>query len=112
VRLLSPATVAAMTRNHIPGISSLFNGQVIPEASWGLGWGVQGEKKAERDGSLRSAQSFDHGGLGGVFLWVDPTYEIVGAYFSVVQRVLPPFDNPDWSADLFMNMATAAIVDV
>jgi CubicO group peptidase (beta-lactamase class C family) len=112
VRLLSPATVAAMTRNHIPGISSHYDGEVFPEASWGLGWSVLGEKKAERYGSLRSAQSFEHGGNGGVFLWVDPVYEIVGAYFSVVLRVLPPFDNFDWSADLFMNMATASIVDV
>jgi CubicO group peptidase (beta-lactamase class C family) len=112
VPVLSPATVAAMTRNHIPGISSLFSGQVFPEASWGLGWDVLGEKKAERDGSLGSPQSFQHGGLGGVYLWVDPIYEIVGAYFSVVLRVLPPFDNHDTNIDLFMNMATAAVVDI
>jgi CubicO group peptidase (beta-lactamase class C family) len=112
VRLLSPATVAAITRNHIPGISALFSGQVFPEASWGLGWDILGEKKAERDGSLRSTRSFQHGGLGGVFLWVDPVYEIVGAYFSVVLRLLPPFDTGDWNADLFMNMVTAAVVDI
>jgi CubicO group peptidase (beta-lactamase class C family) len=112
VRVLSPAAVAQMTRNQIPGISSQYDGEVFPEASWGLGWSVVGEKKAERYGSLYSAHSFDHGGLGGVLLWVDPLYEIVGAYFSVGLRVLPPFDNHDWNADLFMNMATAAVVDV
>lgn len=112
VCLLSPATVATMTRNHIPGISSLFNGQVFPEASWGLGWGILGEKKAERDGTLRSPQAFEHGGAGGVYLWVDPVYEIAGAYFSVVLRVVPPFDNYDWNPDLFMNMVTAAVVDI
>jgi CubicO group peptidase (beta-lactamase class C family) len=112
VRLLSPATVAAVTRNHIPGISALFSGQVFPEASWGLGWDILGEKKAERDGSLRSTRTFQHGGLGGVFLWVDPVYEIVGAYFSVVLRLLPAFGNLDWNADLFMNMVTAAVVDI
>jgi CubicO group peptidase (beta-lactamase class C family) len=111
VRLLSPATVAAMTRNHIPGISAQLDGEVFPEACWGLGWSVLGEKKAERDGALRSPRSFDHNGGGGVFLWADPVYEIVGAYFSVVLRVLPPFDNRDWNADLFMNMVTAAVLD-
>jgi CubicO group peptidase (beta-lactamase class C family) len=112
VRVLSPAAVVQMTRNQIPGISGRYDGEVFPEVSWGLGWSVLGEKKAERDGSLRSAQSFDHGGGGGVFLWVDPVYEIVGAYFSVVLRVLPPFDNHDWNTDLFMNMVTAAVVDI
>jgi CubicO group peptidase (beta-lactamase class C family) len=111
VRLLSPATVAAMTRNQIPGINARYGEEVFPEACWGLGWNVFGEKKAKRDGALRSPRSFDQGGAGGVFLWVDPVYEIVGAYFSVVLRVLPPFDNHDWNIDLFMNMVTAAVVD-
>lgn len=44
--------------------------------------------------------------------WVDPVYEIVGVYFSVVLRDLPPFGIPDWCADLFMNAVTAAVVDV
>jgi CubicO group peptidase (beta-lactamase class C family) len=101
-----------MTRNQIPGISARYDGEVFPEASWGLGWSVLGEKKEERDGSLRSAQSFDHGGAGGTFLWVDPTYDLVGVYFSVVLRVLPPFANLDWCRDLFMNMVTAAVVDI
>ena len=101
-----------MTRNQIPGISARLHDEFFPEASWGLGWSVLGSKKALRDGSLRSAQSFDHGGAGGVLLWVDPVYELVGAYFSVVLRQLPLFDNPEWNADLFMNMATAAVVDV
>src|SRR5262249_35811425 len=84
VRILSPATVAEMTRNQIPGISARYDGEFFPEASWGLGWGVHGTKKAIRDGSLRSVRSFEHSGFGGVLLWVDPVYELVGAYFSVV----------------------------
>jgi CubicO group peptidase (beta-lactamase class C family) len=112
LRVLSPAAVAQMTRNQIPGISARYDGEVFPEASWGLGWSVLGEKKAERDGSLRSSQSFDHGGAGGAFLWVDPVYEIVGVYFSVALRILPPFDNMDWCRDLFMNMVMAAVVDI
>jgi hypothetical protein len=42
--VLSPAAVAQMTRNQIPGISARYNGEVFPEASWGLGWSVLGEK--------------------------------------------------------------------
>jgi CubicO group peptidase (beta-lactamase class C family) len=110
-RVLSPAAVAEMTRNQIPGIVSTYDGQFFPEASWGLGWSVLGNKKAERTGSLRSAQSFDHDGLGGVLLWVDPVHEIVGVYFSVALRELPPFSGiPDWCADLFANAVTAAVV--
>jgi CubicO group peptidase (beta-lactamase class C family) len=91
VRILSPATVAEMTRNQIPGISARWGEESFPEACWGLGWRVPGNNRGIRDGSLRSGRSFEHGGFGGVALWVDPVYELVGAYFSVVPRHLQPF---------------------
>jgi len=83
-RILSPATVHAMTRNQIPGISARYGDQFFPEASWGFGWSVKGDKKciayAE---TLQSPETFCHSGLGNVFLWVDPVYEIVGCYFGI-----------------------------
>lgn len=102
-RVLSPASVAEMTRNQIPGIGARFGDEFFPEASWGLGWGIRGNKKY--GGTLISPRTFDHGGSGGVFLWVDPVYEIVGLYFSV------SIQSGKWNADLFVNAVTAAVID-
>ena len=104
-RILSPASVTEMTRNQIPGIGSGHGDEFFPEASWGFGWSVCGSKKSLNYAeTLHSPKAFTHGGAGGTFLWVDPVYEIAGAYFSV------RFERS--CADLFMNAVTAAVVDV
>jgi CubicO group peptidase (beta-lactamase class C family) len=109
--VLSPPTVAAMTRNQIPGIgTSMFN-EFFPEAGWGFGWDVRGDKKPMYDGTLCSPNTFLHGGASGVYIWVDPVYEIVGVYFSVVLRPTVDGEHLDWSADLFLNAVTAAVSD-
>jgi len=100
-RVLSPASVAAMTRNQIPGISARFGDEFFPEASWGLGWDIHGNKKS--GGSIYPREAFGHGGIGGVFFWMDPIYKIVGVYFSVMLA--------DWNADLLMNAVMAGAVD-
>ena len=118
-RVLSSATVSAMTRNQIPGISATHDGQFFPEASWGLGWGVHGPKKCLADGeALSSAELVSHGGLGGTFVWVDPACEMVGVYFSVHSKGGTPAGvnvsqegQMGWRSDLFVNAATAAVVD-
>jgi CubicO group peptidase (beta-lactamase class C family) len=99
-----------MTRNQIPGISSRWVDEFFPEATWGLGWGIHGNKKALRGGSLHSPQAFSHGGSGGTYFWVDPVYDLVGVYFSVVLEMI---DNLHAKAgfDLFMNAVTAAVVE-
>jgi len=122
VRILSPASVTEMTRNQIPGIGSQYKGQFFPEASWGFGWSIRGNKKslgyAE---ALQSSEAFLHGGSGGVFLWVDPIYEIVGVYFSVASHgAMTTLERFEESlridlmrrVDLLINAATAALVDV
>ena len=45
-RVLSPASVGAMTRNQIPGIPAVFGDENFPESEWGLGWGMHCTKKA------------------------------------------------------------------
>jgi len=110
VSILSPAAVAEMTRNQIPGIGAQIPGEIFPEASWGLGWSIHGNKRALQGGSLHSPQAFDLTGAGGVYLWVDPVYEIVGVYFRVtIERI----DDIRFKScrDLFMNAVTAAVVD-
>ncbi len=109
-RILSPAAVAEMTRNQIPGISAQHGGEFFPEASWGLGWSIHGNKRALQGGSLHSPQAFAHSGGGGVFVWVDPVYEIVGVYFSVALERIDDIRSKV-CYDLFTNAVTAAVVD-
>jgi len=110
VRILSPASVSEMTRNQIPGISSRWVDEFFPEATWGLGWSIHGNKKALRGGSLHSPQAFSHQGAGGIGVWVDPVYDLVGVYFSVVLEMIDSL-HAKTCFDLFMNGVTAAVVD-
>lgn len=111
-RLLSPTSVVAMTRNQISGINARFDNEFFPEASWGFGWSVGNHhKQAMYDGTLWSPGAFAHGGAGGVALWVDPVYEIVGVYFSVVPHATADGKHHEWSYDLFLNAVMAAVVD-
>lgn len=86
-RILSRATVAAMTRNQIPGTGTNFFGDVHPEANWGYGWNIYGGDNWKYfPGTLMSPEAFNHPGAGGVFMWEDPTYEIVGVYFALTLK--------------------------
>ena len=110
-RILSRATVTEMTRNQIPGIDTRYGGEYHAESSWGYGWAIHGyEKWADYDGSLHSSQAFLHGGAGGVYLWADPVYELVGVYFSVLLERKGPRSNV-WCVDLFMDAVMGAIDD-
>jgi serine-type D-Ala-D-Ala carboxypeptidase len=110
-RILSPASIAVMTRNQTPGISAVYRNQRFPESSWGFGWSVHGYKTGWC-GGLYSPEAFEHWGAGGAYVWVDPTYDLVGVYLSTAE----------WGGedqvyetamrnDLFTDAATAAIVD-
>jgi len=103
-RVLSRAAVSEMTQDQVPGLSAQFRDEFIPEASWGLGWNVHGRKRALGDGSLQSPQAFYQGNSGGPLLWVDPVYEVVGIYFSLVLEWI----EEEWPGDLFMNAVTAS----
>jgi len=109
-RILSPAGVAAMTRNQIPGIGAEFYGQVFPEASFGYGWSVHGDKTG-MCGGLYSARAFEHWGRGGSYFWVDPDLAIVGVYLSATAWSLDTVVH--WfrynRADLFQDAVTAAV---
>ena len=100
-RILSPITVDTMTRNHIPGVSAEYEDQVFKSACWGLGWNVR-ETKMDDSGNLRSPQSYDHGGWGGVRFLMDPEYEFLWVYLSVEGK---------FTKDLFSNAAMAAIIE-
>ena len=107
-RILSPASVALMTRNQIPGVSATFGSEYFPEASFGFGWDVPGRKHAWIYGSLASPRTFEHVGNGGTQVWVDPDHAVVGVYFSTVLEQSPDGEWR-WAGDLFQNAVIAAV---
>jgi CubicO group peptidase (beta-lactamase class C family) len=109
-RVLSPLSVAEMTRDQIPDLKAMYSPELFLHAGWGLGWGIQGNKKGLYYPTLASPRAFSHGGAGGVQLWVDPTYEMVTAYFGVTQ-VWAAFERERRPFDLFVNAVMAAVVD-
>ena len=117
VRVLSPTTVAAMTRNQIPGLSSGYADEVFREGSWGFGWSVLSDWKGVAWGlGLSSRRAYCHSGMGLAFLWVDPEYELVGAYLPAedTSRLLGRYPweiRRNSGAFLFADAVTAAIVD-
>jgi serine-type D-Ala-D-Ala carboxypeptidase len=108
--ILSLATVAEMTRNQIPGISAQFFDEFIPEAGWGYGWDITGNKKARDYPSLDSSLAFGHAGSGGVFLAVDPTLDTVCVYFSVAKIRSAEVPMPVGCFDLFANVVAASVL--
>jgi CubicO group peptidase (beta-lactamase class C family) len=111
VRVFSPVTVAAMTRNQIPGIRAKYFDEEFPEAGWGLGWSTHENYKGEVYGEqLLSDSAYGHGGASGVVLWMDPERDLLFVFFSVILQELD--DRPMLGADLFMNMVAASVEDV
>lgn len=117
-RILAPTTIAAMTRNQIPGIGAHYLGYYFPEACYGLGWQVvrdwQGPAWAL---TLASRTAYCHGGWGGSVLWIDPAYELVGVYLpaQILPEDLPKSPAP-WLPDcgwrLFADAMTATIEEL
>jgi CubicO group peptidase (beta-lactamase class C family) len=83
-RIISPATVKMMTRDHNAKVPpSDWFGRVFG-ANWGLGWDLKGDKTDDH-GFLRSPRSYNHGGYGGACLLIDPDYDLVfSGYFCEV----------------------------
>jgi serine-type D-Ala-D-Ala carboxypeptidase len=107
-RILSPASVGEMTRNQIPGIGGRNGDEYFPEASWGLGWDVHGNKRALADASLLSPRAFGHGGHMGTKLWVDPVYDVVAVHLLTATRLRTPEISVN-SKDLFVDAVLAAV---
>jgi CubicO group peptidase (beta-lactamase class C family) len=76
--LLSPASIAMMTRLHTPGMTETRDdGSVVP-ALYGLGWG----KPAPDDSILAAPSAFSHGGVTGTLLLIDPEWELVFVFLT------------------------------
>jgi CubicO group peptidase (beta-lactamase class C family) len=66
-RLLSPASVKAMTSNQ--------NAKL--DAPWGIGWALGGSRVWNEFGDLISARTFGHAGASGTVEWADPDTGLV-----------------------------------
>ena len=110
-RVLSPAAVAAMTRDQMPGLGALLLNLVMARASWGYGWQIVSPTKWKYfDGSLQSLGTFGHPGAGGANYWIDRDRDLVGVYLEVTTRLTPDY-NLLWNFDLFQNVIAAAVED-
>jgi CubicO group peptidase (beta-lactamase class C family) len=110
-RILSTASVEAMTRDQIPGILAEDKGETIGPAEWGLGWSIHIDSKSWVYGEhLLSQGSYCHGGSGGVFFWIDPVRDLVAVFFSTYLSMTKD-ERPVIAIDLFINSVLASIID-
>jgi CubicO group peptidase (beta-lactamase class C family) len=89
VRILGPRTVAAMTRNHLPGNADLdtFGRPLFAETPYrgvgfGLGFGVVLDPA--RAGMMASVGDYSWGGAASTSFWVDPVEDISVVFLTQV----------------------------
>jgi CubicO group peptidase (beta-lactamase class C family) len=112
IGILSPAGVAAMTHDQIPGVAANFFGREITPASWGYGWTVESPAKWRYfHGSLSSLGTFSHSGGSGFKLLIDPQRELVTVYVEACLRSNLYSGELYWNVDLFENAVSAAVED-
>lgn len=107
-RILGSVTVREMTKNQIPGIPGALLEEWHREASWGYGWGIACHEKWEYF-PTHTPGTFLHGGASGVYLWCDPTHDLVGVWFAAGKAVYST-DTLLENTDLFVNAVSAAIL--
>lgn len=78
-RLLSPASIATMTRHYTQGKTQMVNGQPAP-FNYGLGWAKPASPP--NGGILTSERAYGHGGATGTLLWIDPEYDLVYVFLA------------------------------
>jgi CubicO group peptidase (beta-lactamase class C family) len=84
VRVLSPATVAEMTRNQTEAMVTL-SPETRYHQAWGLGWGIAWRRQLGSGwsffGDLTAPETFGHSGTTGTMAWADPTRELICVLF-------------------------------
>jgi CubicO group peptidase (beta-lactamase class C family) len=79
--ILSPASVAAATRNQLAGYGG------VPEEDrrcrpWGYGWRLQWPAHSASFGALVGPRAYGHWGATGTMLWIDPERDAFAAILS------------------------------
>ena len=110
VRVLSKASVTAMTTNQIPGVPDLMFGN--KEASWGFGFSVLGyERWPYFGGGIVPLGTARHAGVGGIDHWFDFENQIAATCFELVTEVSPMLEPISAVGLRFQDVITAAVVD-
>ncbi|MEO0936599.1 MAG: serine hydrolase domain-containing protein [Pseudomonadota bacterium] len=83
--LVSPATLAFMLRNHLPGdIASMGPASFAEQPMDGMGFGLGGAVvlDAARARVPGSVGDFSWGGMASTFFWVDPVHDLSVIFFT------------------------------
>jgi CubicO group peptidase (beta-lactamase class C family) len=119
--ILSPASVAAMTRHQVDSAIPWMMSRLSPTTGkrmevrfqgGGYGYGLFLFGPGDRfwmNGVLQSSAAFGHGGNASAYVWADPEYDLVGVYLGVAPKLIR--DLPVMPVDLFQNAVYGAIVD-
>lgn len=104
VRIVSPATTAAMTRNWLEALPG------VPEADrrtrpWGLGWRLNHPAGGDTFGDLLGPRTFGHFGATGTLVWMDPDSSAFCVLLTSGIREKQP-----WKLVSLSNAVAAAIV--
>ncbi len=104
VRLLSPATVRAMTTNQLEWLPA------VPEEDrrcrpWGLGWRLQWPGQPSSFGDLLGKRTFGHWGATGTLCWLDPETQVFFILFTT-----QPLANDGRLLARLSNLVAAAVV--
>lgn len=83
-RLLSPAAVAAATRNQLEAMRDV-PGDEWRCRPWGLGWRLNWPAHSANFGDLLGPNTFGHWGATGTVLWIDPDQQL----FAVILTTTP-----------------------
>jgi len=120
-RVLSSASVAAMTRHQVePGIPWIMPAlspttgkrREIRFQGGGYGYGLFIFGPGDRfrlNGALQSHSAFGHAGYGTAYLWADPENELLGVYVSVAPKLVK--DVAVGPVDVFQNAVYGTLVD-
>ncbi|HWA99519.1 MAG TPA: serine hydrolase domain-containing protein [Pirellulales bacterium] len=104
VRIFTPATIAAMTRNRLNEQPDL------PEATrratpWGLGWRLNHPATDDSWGDLLGPRVFGHTGATGTLVWMDPDTQVFCILLTSAIRATQP-----WRLVSLSNTVAAAMV--
>ena len=109
-RVLSNASVKALTTNQIPGVPDIMFGH--KEASWGYGFSVICQERWPYfGGGLVPPGSVTHAGAGGIDHWVDFDNQIVGAYFEIITEMSEMMEPISSAGHRFQDVITSAVID-
>jgi CubicO group peptidase (beta-lactamase class C family) len=105
VRILGPATIELMTRNHLSNISDRGD---LDWYGTGVGFGLGFWIGPDRglSGLAVSKGSFGWGGMAQTTFWVDPQEQLIGIFLT---QILP--ESPLPYRELFKPVVYQAIVD-